>query len=115
MTNAEQKRLPFNQIEKKLLISSDDLVATHKVKQSRISFDRYLVNNNLNRSAELRKYCDQIFQKVVEDNQLAHCQVGDGNTFRMLKEGSINKMKAIFDLPDRYQFFANAIGIDPNN
>lgn len=115
LTNAEQKRLPFNQIEKKLLISSDDLVATHKVKQSRISFDRYLVNNNLNRSAELRKYCDQIFQKVVEDNQLAHCQVGDGNTFRMLKEGSINKMKAIFDLPDRYQFFANAIGIDPNN
>ncbi|WP_027119839.1 Z1 domain-containing protein [[Mycoplasma] testudinis] len=115
LIDAETKHLPFNQIEKKLLISSDDLIATHKVKQARINFERYLTNSNLNRSPAQRKYCDYVFQKIVEDPQTADFQVGDGNTFRMLKHVDIKKVKEIFGLPDYAEFLADAVGVSEMN
>lgn len=111
LTDAEKKKLPFHQIKKHLLISSDDLIATNKVKHNRIVFNRYYANNNLNRSIIERKYTEQIFNSVVNHKSITNIQVGSGNIFRMLHNLNLDEINKIFELPDSNDLLALSLGM----
>lgn len=114
LVNAEQNVTPFSEIEKKLLISSDDLIATHKVKHSRIFFNKYYGKNNLNRNSDEKKYCEEVFERLINDSQTNDSQIGDGNTFRMIKHTGLDKLKSIFNLPESAKDLAKALDMPLN-
>ncbi|WP_027124176.1 Z1 domain-containing protein [Mycoplasmoides pirum] len=115
LIDAEKNHLPFSKLEKKLLISSDDLIATHKVKHNRIIFNRYYAKNNLNRTSEERRYSEDIFDKVANNQFISDIQVGSGNIFRMLHNIDINQFNKIFNLPADEKQIAMALNISINN
>ncbi len=114
LVDAEQKHLPFTQIEKKLLISSDDLIATHKVKHNRIVFNRYYAKSSLNRTPDERKYCDDVFERVASDRSVEDVQVGTGNVFRMIHNVDHARVSQIFGLPDAEAKIAAALDMSLN-
>ena len=114
LIEAEEKGLPFSQIEKRLLISSDDLIATHKVKHNRIIFNRFYAKNVLQRDAEERKYCETIFNQLVDSNNLEDIQVGTGNVFRMLNNITVDQFNELFALPENNALIQSALNMPQN-
>lgn len=115
LINAEKNKLPFSQIEKKLLISSDDLIATHKVKHNRIVFHRHYAKNNLNRTSNERKYAEDVFNYLLKDPSIKDIQVGTGNVFRMLHNIDIKKFNKVFDLPNNHENISTSLNMTINN
>ncbi|WP_033159860.1 Z1 domain-containing protein [Mycoplasmoides alvi] len=115
LVDAEKNKLPFSKIEKRLLISSDDLIATHKVKHNRIVFDRYYSKNNLNRTSNERKYIENIFNNVINDSHIKDIQVGTGNIFRMIHNIDIKKFNEIFSLPSHVESISLALNMTLDN
>lgn len=114
LVTAEANATPFAEVEKQLLISSDDLIATHKVKHNRIVFNRFHTNNNLDRTPEQRKYGEDVFNRLLADPTLNDVQVGSGNVFRMLYGVDQTKVDLIFQLPEHAKTMAACLGMPPS-